>query len=205
MPKCLRFWSSVSNIIALFGVCTVFKYVPVAFVFSVRDPIATIQLLVVIPITPLPPAREMLHLIFFPLFFILASMFTSAWRKLRAKVGHAWDKCCYICQRNQTTQLAGTIHAHHVRGWEVFLQPDNCLQATFFLFVCFVFGVFWWTIHQFTLMVPTQSITYSALTAGSSKKESKIRKELLLPFHPILLEVENHFFLKLCWGNYTQV
>lgn len=57
----------------------VVEYVPVAFVFSVRDLIATIQLLVVIPITLLPPAREMLHLIFFfPLFFILASMFTSA-------------------------------------------------------------------------------------------------------------------------------
>lgn len=39
----------------------------------------------------------------------LASVFTSAWRKLRAKVGHAWDKCWYICQRNQTTKLAGTM------------------------------------------------------------------------------------------------
>lgn len=65
-------------------------------------------------------------------FFILPGMFTSAWRKLRAKVGHAWDKCCYICQKNQTTWPAGTIHAHHVRGWEVSVWPDNCLQATVF-------------------------------------------------------------------------
>lgn len=42
-----------------------FEFVPVASVLSVRDLIATIQLLVVIPITLPPPAREMLHLIFF--------------------------------------------------------------------------------------------------------------------------------------------
>lgn len=76
-------------------------------------------------------------------FFILASVFTSAWRKLRAKVGHAWDKCCYICQRNQTTKLAGTIHAHHVQSWEFSVRPDNCLPAQFL-----------WTMHRSTVVVP---------------------------------------------------
>lgn len=182
-----------------------FLNVPIAFVFSVRDLITTIQLLVVIPITPLPPAREMLHLIFFffSLFFILASMFTSDWRKLRAKVGHAWDKCCYICQRNQTTQLTGTIHAHHVRGWEVSVQPDNCLQAMLFFFVCLFFLV-----NNTPVYTDGAHSVHNLFCSHSrfqqKKKEGKIKKNFSCHFIPFYWKWWT-IFLKLCWGNYTSL
>lgn len=64
--------------------------------------------------------------------FYQACLLQPVWRKLRGEVGHALDKCFYIWQRNHTTQVAGTIHAHHVQRW-VAVQPDYCLQATVFV------------------------------------------------------------------------
>lgn len=135
----------------------------------------------------------MLHFFFF--FFILASMFTSAWRKLRAKVGHAWDKCCYICKKNQTTQLAGTIHAHHVQSWEVSVQPDNCLQAT--VFVNNTAPVYTGAAHS----IHNLFCSHSRLEWKRGGEREREKKKLLSPFHPTLLNEENHF--KKCGAENT--
>lgn len=72
------------------------------------------------------------------------------WRKLRAKVGQAQDKCFCIWQRNHTTQLAGTIHVHHVQRW-VAVQPDYCLPATVFVNNAPVYTVGTHSIHIIVL------------------------------------------------------
>lgn len=111
------------------------------------------------------------------LFSVWQSVFTSVWRKLRAKVGHAWDKCCYICQRNQTTKLAGTM-AHHVRSWEFSVWPDNCLPATVFLWTMSIYSGGAHLIHS--------------LSFSHSRLEWK-KKYSVSPFPPLSLIEDTHF------------
>lgn len=78
------------------------------------------------------PLQERHRVCLFVCMFHCSNVFTAFWRKLRAKVGHAWDKCCYICQRNQTTKTCRD-NCPSRPLLTVSVWPHNCLPATDFV------------------------------------------------------------------------